>query len=116
MPDHRRSLGDFGEQVAAGYLERHGFQIINRKWRCVYGEIDLIARDGATLVFAEVRTRRNMSAAETITATKRRRLRLLAYAYMAEQSAEWRIDAVTVELDLTGRVCRIEHYPNVVEE
>lgn len=116
MPDHRRHLGDFGEQVAATYLEQHGYQILARKWRCAQGEIDLIARDGTTLVFTEVRTRSTTSAAESITSIKRQRMRSLAYAYGATPETDWRIDAILIELDRAGVVRRIEHLVHVVEE
>jgi putative endonuclease len=53
----RDALGDRGENVAARYLRNHGFKIIVRNFRCELGEIDIIARDGKTLVFVEVKTR-----------------------------------------------------------
>jgi putative endonuclease len=56
--DPRRALGRLGEQLAAAHLERLGFAILERNARTRYGEIDLIAFDGHTLVFAEVKTLR----------------------------------------------------------
>ncbi len=53
----RDALGDRGENVAARYLRNQGFNIIVRNFRCELGEIDIIARDGKTLVFVEVKTR-----------------------------------------------------------
>ena len=53
----RSALGDRGENVAARYLRNRGFKIIVRNFRCELGEIDIIARDGKTLVFVEVKTR-----------------------------------------------------------
>jgi putative endonuclease len=53
----RDSLGDKGENVAARYLRNQGYKIIVRNFRCPMGEIDIIARDGAMLVFVEVKTR-----------------------------------------------------------
>ena len=56
-PPKRDALGDRGENVAAHYLRKNGFKIIVRNFRCEVGEIDIIARDGKTLVFVEVKTR-----------------------------------------------------------
>ena len=53
----RDALGQRGENVAAKYLRDQGFKIINRNYRCDVGEVDIIARDGPTLVFVEVKTR-----------------------------------------------------------
>src|SRR5690606_10776232 len=57
-PDQRRSLGRWGENLAANHLAAEGLTIIERNWRCRDGEIDLVARDGETFVFVEVKTRR----------------------------------------------------------
>ena len=49
--------GDYGENAAAEYLKRHGYKILNRNWRCRYGELDIIASDGHIICFVEVKTR-----------------------------------------------------------
>ncbi|MFM8353136.1 MAG: YraN family protein [Actinomycetales bacterium] len=51
------ALGKAGEDLAARYLVAHGMQILDRNWRCRLGEIDLVARDGETIVICEVKTR-----------------------------------------------------------
>jgi len=56
-PKVRATLGDRGENVAARYLRNQGFRILTRNFRCPLGEIDIVARDGRTLVFCEVKTR-----------------------------------------------------------
>ena len=53
----RDTLGDRGENLAARYLRNRGFRILTRNFRCPLGEIDIVARDGRTLVFCEVKTR-----------------------------------------------------------
>lgn len=55
----RIRTGRQGEDLAAGYLERAGYRIIERNYRCLFGEIDLVARDGGTIVFIEVKSRRS---------------------------------------------------------
>lgn len=95
-------LGRRGEQVAAEWLQERGYRLLDRNWRSASGELDLILRDGATLVFAEVKTRSSLEFGhpfEAITSRKAARLRRLAAAWCRERgpgSAEVRIDAVAV--------------------
>lgn len=117
--DGRKTLGTWGESVAAVHLESRGYHIIARNWRCRYGEIDLIAQAGEWVAFVEVKTRRGQGMGtpeEGLTPTKARKLMHLAELYMAEHDldADWRIDLVAVELDSSGKLVRCEHIPNVV--
>ncbi len=78
--------GDSGEALAAAFLERRGLRILSRNYRCRFGEIDLVAESGSTLVFVEVRARRSDAfggPAESITPAKRRRLVAAARHYLA---------------------------------
>ena len=86
-------------------------------------EPPLVLRDGAELVFVEVRTRRGGSpglAAESVGPAKRARLAALAAAYLEAHAippdTPWRIDVVTVALDAAGRLTGIEHIPHAVEQ
>jgi putative endonuclease len=113
-------LGQLGEQIAARYLEARGFEILARNLRSRLGEIDLIAQDGPTLVFVEVKTRRGRPADPPqagVDARKRTRLARLALDYLAR---EWlrdlacRFDVVAVTLDpdnAEGGRPRVEHFP-----
>ena len=79
-------LGEPAEDLAAAFLEREGFKILERNYRCKMGEIDLIAQSGDTTIFVEVRARSSEAfggAAESITATKRARLVRAAHHYLA---------------------------------
>lgn len=121
-PAGRARLGLAGEALAARRLERAGYTIIARRWRCAAGEIDLIARDGATLAFVEVRTRRGAArgaAVESITPAKAARLTQLAEGYLQEHpelaQLDWRIDLVAVQLDPAGRLLAVEHIVSAVE-
>jgi len=120
--DGRKCLGDKGEEAAAAYLTRCGFDVLARKWRCAAGEIDLIVRQGALLAFVEVRTRRSVEpgmAAESITAAKRARLVALAEAFLAwsdlPEETPWRIDVVAIAARSDGTIASIEHIPYAVE-
>lgn len=90
------------EQRAAEYLARQGLKVVDRNWRCRFGEIDLICREGDTLVFVEVRARAATGfggAAESITAGKRDKLIKTAELYLAGQGGygACRFDAVLIQ-------------------
>ena len=81
-----KAIGDLAEGLAARFLEQQGLKVLTRNFRCRGGEIDLICRNGRTLVFVEVRLRRNSAfggAAESITNSKQRRIILAAQHYLA---------------------------------
>lgn len=96
--------GAEAEELAARHLQAQGLELLARNWRCRYGEIDLILRDGATLVFVEVRSRRRGDyggAAESISAAKRARLKRSAAAYLAQcrHRGACRFDVVLMDAD-----------------
>ena len=93
--------GDAAESLVAEFLERQGLKILERNYRCRFGEIDLVARTGALLVFVEVRARKSEAfggAAGSITATKRRRLVAAARHFLAARKVDraCRFDVVLV--------------------
>lgn len=113
------SLGRFGEDRAAEWLEDHGFRVLERNWRCARGEVDIIAWQSCTLVFIEVKTRAGNSTGhpfEAITASKVNRLRRLVPAWFAEHpdvsARAIRIDAVAVHVD--GDRVGVEHVAGVL--
>lgn len=94
--------GARAEQLAAAFLQRRGLTVVERNFRCRAGEIDLILRDGATLVFAEVRLRKGGAfggAAASITPQKQRKLRLAAQCYLQSLPTEppCRFDALLLD-------------------
>lgn len=96
------TAGARAEKLAADYLLRQGLTIVGRNFRTRFGEIDLIARDGATLVFVEVRMRSSLrygGALESITMAKRRRLVAAANGYLATLRREppCRFDAILLQ-------------------
>lgn len=102
MLSPRSRLGRSAEIAAAAELGRRGYRIVASNYRCRHGEIDLIAQEGDSLVFVEVRCKRTGefgSPAESITAAKRRKLIATAQHYLNEQAAEdvnCRFDVVEV--------------------
>jgi putative endonuclease len=122
--DPRHALGRLGEQLAATHLERLGFAILARNARTRYGEIDLVAFDGHTLVFAEVKTRRarrrwQLSAEEQplawLRTSQRARLRRLAAAWLHHESRNRptahtiRFDGIGVIVDEANRLVCLDH-------
>ncbi len=101
----RAALGKTGEDLACRELERRGYAIVARRYRRRGGELDIIARDGATLVFVEVKAREGHEfgdAAEAVTMRKRRRIARLALDYVARHhltASPCRFDVVSVHLD-----------------
>jgi putative endonuclease len=118
----RRSLGAFGERIAAGRLVHEGYTIVGRNVAVrPWGEIDIVARKDGVLVFVEVRTRRGDAfgeAALSITPAKRQRMLNAATAYLSVRSdpdQPARIDVILVNLDRRGRLTSIEHIENAYE-
>lgn len=113
-----RELGALGEQCAADHLTRSGWQVVERNVRFRSGELDIVAMDGATLVFVEVKTRRSERTGPpqaAVTPTKLRRLRHLVGQYLlqgAPRHRDLRIDVLAVRVlrDGTGT---IEHFEGV---
>jgi putative endonuclease len=107
MTDGRQLAGSAAEDLAARYLERQGLAIVDRNWRCRAGEIDLVARDGATLVFVEVRLRTSAAfggAAASVDVHKQRRILQAARLYLAGRAdTPCRCDVVVLDrLDPAG--------------
>ena len=104
----RIALGKAGEDLACRELERRGYEIIARRYRQRGGELDIIARDGATLVFVEVKAREGRAfghAAEAVTSTKRRRIAQLALDYVVRHSltaSPCRFDVVAIHLQASA--------------
>ena len=102
MTEARQNLGKSGENLAATELESRGYAIIERRYRTTHGEIDIIARDGETMVFVEVRRRSSEdfgTAAESVTPAKQRRVIRMAIAYLSMNGL---YDRCPVRFDVVG--------------
>ncbi len=116
MTGHRKHFGNWGESIAARYLEEKGFTILERNYRAERGEIDLICREGNTIVFVEVKARRSDRYGppeESITRSKQRQLYKVAQAYIQahpELETDFRFDVIAI--DGTPQHHEIRHYPN----
>jgi putative endonuclease len=98
----RLPLGRRGERAAEKYLKRNGYRIVRRNYRAAGAEIDLVAMDGETLVFVEVKTRRGTGAGapeEAVDARKQTRMRRAAQAFALQYrvgETEMRFDIVAI--------------------
>ncbi|MEI6241471.1 MAG: YraN family protein [Planctomycetia bacterium] len=121
MRPSRDTLGHRGEAEAAKYLRSIGYRIVATRERILRGDIDLVALDGRTVVFVEVRSRSNTAhghPAETIGHQKQRRVAQLATAYIRRHRLEdcsVRIDVVTVTFDGPEGRPQVEHFQNAFE-
>ncbi|MFY2789568.1 YraN family protein [Rhodococcus sp. MALMAid1271] len=101
MATHQQ-LGARGEDIAVRYLEGIGLEVVERNWRHRTGELDIVAREGDTVVFVEVKTRSGIgygTPAEAVTYSKQTRIRGLALYWLALQQGPWvqiRFDVVAI--------------------
>jgi putative endonuclease len=116
--DGRHELGRRGEQLAAEHLSRRGFEIVERNYRTRWGELDIVAFDGRTLAFCEVKTRRltagSGSPFDALRPSKRSQVRKMAGSWLIERrdrpyADQLRFDAIGVTFDLQGRMTALEH-------
>ena len=104
-------LGRRGEDAAARFLDRRGYEIVNRNWKCFAGEADIVARDGDSLVFVEVKTG---FPSEAVTKSKRERYEKIALAYIQDHEVAdiaVRFDVVAIVVVSSDRAL-IRHHIN----
>ena len=112
--DTRQALGKNGEDLACAELRRLGYAILARRYRTRVGELDIVARDGETLVFVEVKARRSDefgAPEEAVTWRKRRKLQAMATDFLSRgrlSAVPCRFDVVAITLGRPGQPPRIE--------
>lgn len=104
--NYRARFGRMAEDLALRYLQKHDMTLLERNFRSRFGEIDLIMQENNTIIFVEVRARKNtafLHPAETIDFSKRNKIRRTSQVFMQKTPArdqfDWRFDVIT----LTGR-------------
>jgi putative endonuclease len=109
MKATNRTLGARGEKLAVQYLQKKGYKVIERNYRCQWGEIDLVARDKGTLIFVEIKSRSSSGFGlpqDAVDRFKQEKLIQVAKAYMAEhhlqETIPARFDVVAVKLTPAG--------------
>ena len=119
--DEHCTLGDRGENLAARYLEERGFRVLERQLRGRHGELDLIAMDGETVVFVEVKTRTTRGAgdpAEAVTFAKQKRITQSALTYLKRRGwleRRTRFDVVSILWNGGDGKPEIQHYRSAFE-
>ena len=117
----RKETGALGEKIALNYLKKHGYRIIETNFRCRMGEIDIVTKKNDTLVFVEVRTKRDISFGipeESVTPLKANHLARTAYHYRQSHNKlpeSWRIDLLAIELNDDDKPSRINLIENAIE-
>ena len=121
MPTSRTELGNWGEGLARRMLQGKGYAVLTTNYRCRWGEIDIVAQEGAELVFVEVRTRSSSdygTPEESVTEAKVQRLVATAQDYiqsLGDDTVSWRIDLVSVRTGRFGKLHRIDHLKYAVQ-
>ena len=109
----KKVTGQAGEDIAAGFLEKNGYRISERNYRCPIGEIDIIARDKNDLVFVEVKTRRSRDLGypeQAVGIKKQKKISQLALWYLQEKrlnGVRTRFDVVAVMMQPSGNDIRL---------
>jgi len=115
----KRYLGQRGEEAACDFLVKHDMKIIDRNWRCSYGEADVIALDGRTLVFCEVKTRTNMKYGdpiESVTHKKLERYWKLIHVYRSRNAIRHsavRLDVISICVDEVNEKAKLHYVRDV---
>ena len=116
MTDTRQKLGKKGEDAACAYLERRGYIICQRNFRCRYGEIDIIAFKGNELSFVEVKTRRNLNFGLprlAVNYVKQQKIRSAALFYLQqEKKHQQKLSFDVIEILVDGNVAKLQHLPH----
>lgn len=114
---YNQRVGKWGEEKAVEYLKQKGDEIIGRNVRTPYGEIDIVARRGDTVIFVEVKTRTSNTMGlpeDSITARKREHMTACAEHYAAEHEIDhWQIDVISIE-GKPGAAPKVTYFENAV--
>jgi putative endonuclease len=110
--EENKSVGARGEEIAAAYLRGRKFVILERNFRCKGGEVDIVARDGRTFVFVEVKTRRTEAFGppqSSVTPFKQRQISKAALTWLAKS----RLDGVSARFDVIAILLRDHSVPRI---
>lgn len=119
MGNQKQTLGRWGEEAAADYLQAKGYHILDRNPRNEYGEIDLVARQGTCTVFVEVKTRSSKKFGfpeEAVTPAKQQHMLEAAQTYLQanpDLDGDWRLDVIAIRR-LSGGAPEILHFENAL--
>ncbi len=110
---YHNDFGTLGEDIAVDYLRRKGYVLLERNWRSGHREIDIVARQGDTIVFVEVKARANVSYGRPEDAVTRRKMHLLvvaADAYLRLNAIDWEVRFDVITVTGTPQNPNVKHY------
>ena len=118
MSDYKVALGKYGENLAAQFLRRQNYRLIDRNYYTNFGEIDLIAAKGDELLFCEVKTRTSSDYGypeEAVNYFKLKHLFKAIQLYLNRWPTEkfWRLDIISVEIDRVKKTAKIRQFKNI---
>jgi putative endonuclease len=117
---YQKEIGDLGEKIAADYLQKKGFELLDHHFVTRYGELDLVMSDGGGIVFVEVKARTSVCYGMpeiSITPEKIEKVQNAALLWLQahpDAPDDWRIDAIAIVLDKHNQVHDIQHFVNVL--
>ncbi len=117
MKTYNKETGRIGEELARNFLKDKGYEIVKSNFSTRFGEIDLICKDGDTLVFVEVKTKKGLDFGmpeDMYTKGKAERVKRMASVYLEGRETNCRIDMVAIVLGDNNKPERMTHYPNVI--
>ncbi|MFP2904627.1 YraN family protein [Pyxidicoccus sp. 3LFB2] len=118
-PGERREYGNAAEEAAVGFLEAQGWRVLARNWTCRYGELDVVAEQGDTVCFVEVRMRSTAvwgDPAHTVSFAKQRRVVKAALHYLfAYELGERMIRFDVISVVGRGERATVEHIPGAFD-
>ncbi|MDO8443419.1 MAG: YraN family protein [Candidatus Azambacteria bacterium] len=125
MTTKKQDTGKLGEDIAVKYLEKHGYEIVERNYRKPWGEIDIVARETTgqiqELIFIEVKAQNinfEWRPEENVGFHKKRQLSKIVATYLKEhrisESQDWRIDVLALKLDFETKNAQVEHIKNIM--
>lgn len=115
----KRKLGNIGENVACMFLEKHGFEVIERNYLRKWGELDIVTKKGGKIHFVEVKSVSyvtNIRAEENMHPQKLKRLHRAIQTYLLEKhiDADWQLDLAIVKINESNRTAKVEMLENIV--
>ena len=118
MKSNNKVTGNRGEDLATEYLQKKGYKIIERNFRTRFGEIDIVCRDGQTLVFVEVKTKIGHDFGEPeemVNKSKISKVKRMGEVYLQDKGINvgCRVDVVAIVMENNGSVEKLEHYQAV---
>lgn len=121
--ENRKKLGNYGENIAAEYLENKGYKILTRNWKNKWGEIDIVAKKKGVIVFCEVKTiseKQDFDPEDEIDWKKQRQLIKMAQIYLSSHKipldTAHQIDILAIEINPLDKSYKIRHTENAIED